>query len=361
MKKTLQKTLMDLTIMVCSLTSMLTPSLALASDNYVSMLREDRVWEYRSGLFGPMRPNVATYIVMQVVGATTINDVEYKAFGITREMAIHCPSDEVLSDVFFNGDGIKFFLREEEGVVYELFYGNQAYYTDARLDALTLPAEGEDGKYYSEKVLYDATLPNGAGVTLYIGGWEIGGGEWRPLPMVQYQGEELDVQGEACRVFGFYFPEDINPGEPTPYPTTDYGWLRWVEGIGILNVGILPSIGIAVTTGAPAKEMPELYLEEPRLMSVYTPDGVVLYGEAPVAASLKETLATSLNIENSEFYLKLSGQGQLTLTVTGLDGVTVASASGTDEVSVPTEGLGRGVYVVTAKDDSSTRTMKIKI
>lgn len=349
-----------------------------AEDSYVKMIHEDRVWEYQT--IAMVLRDTLYYTTYKFDGTITCNDKTYHAFTNTnfkkciREYEGDNYKEFLVSDIDLNGEGEKYFLREEDGKVYVLVevmeYGSvYPYFTDEKLLDISFSADAN----MSERVLYDSSLDNGALVDInprfgFLEEIEDTDDifEWK---FSQFYGEKIEIDDQQCRCFEYYFShEDMLPTKgqvSVPYPVIHFDRENcWIEGIGIIERGILSNFCVPrIASSAPEKSkgISNYYLNHTDLRSVYTTDGRVLYGDEPYGSGVERTEADILTIGTSDGAVVARGAGSIDVTVCGLDGTAVASASGRDEVRIPTAEIGRGLYIVSASDGTSTRTLKLRL
>lgn len=259
------------------------------AENYVSMVRTDRVWEYH---VAPAYNPTQTYYSMQFEGSISALGKTYNAFVVKNAKNITRNGDDLTVSVeSFTDNGDKYFVREEDGKVFTLFSkveggDGEIYSSKLPVDQIQFSEEQEAALF--EIKMYDSNEANGAVLNIpdiYEGYYHSNS----TCPTQQFSGETLDIQGQSCSLFGFYYCDPESPAE-YEYPTLpyDYGMIGWIEGIGVLRQGFLPVYQIMIKTGAPAKLYSDVRSDDTWLHGVYTLDGDVLYGEPSVCNGIKE-------------------------------------------------------------------------
>lgn len=340
---------------------------------YVPMIREDRVWQYGGPTY--RLDYGIVYHSLKFDGSTiTVNDKTYHTFTYfnSKFYAHDYETDEWLlhHENNYDGDGIKYFLREEPGKVFALsymyhsdLYEKPIHYVYSTLRPSSDPLEELKDKYeYSECQIYDFSAPDKGEINIDL-----------PQNSVLYEDHvswiiegnpaTLNIDNEECRFLGVYpkLPDSDFSDSDSMRPTLDelhtaYA-LTWIEGIGILRNGCLADYYAGMITGTPDNSF-SLYYES-RLHSVYKTDGTVIFGEQPAGVGKVES--GSLKVWRGVEGIRASGEGCVTLTVCGIDGVKYAEATGTDDVTVDTATLPRGIYVASAHANGEHRTRKIRL
>ena len=222
---------------------------------YVPTVREDRVWCYQ-GHWGPMIDYELHYIhfdgTAEVGGKTYHKGVLFKS----------AKYDYVGNDtfVFMNEterDVIMYYLREEDGKVYQLQHLDNSRYPDRVGGPLPENLNPDD---YCEGILYDWTLMEG---DVFVP--EIDGGGGYDGDMVVEYGDEITIDGEECRVMGFssFYPFVVNE-----YP--------FIEGIGCTYNGTVGHYYFVMLAGGGYYSEPDI---DSYLKCVYNGEGKLIYGE----------------------------------------------------------------------------------
>lgn len=312
---------------------------------YVPMIREDRIWEYKSWWY--MYPWV-DYAVMKFDGSTVQSFGKvYHGFRTIAIKHTYCDinadeSERYLDNTETFEDNAKYFLREEDGKVYALCddEGNVILIDEPKYDY------GDLG--YSEILLYDFTVPDNGTIESLGGITDMPGTQWK---VRNADPAFLTIGGEECRFVGIY-PLDLEDmGLDEMRTSIGFRGLysRWIEGIGVLDSGDLGQYEYQQRSGGTTGCC---------LSSVYKTDGTLLYGNQPAGVD-NHVVGLSVRIEAG--CVRAVAEGVLDLRICGVDGAVVGEASGLDEVRVDTSALPHGVYVVTAIAGTERRTVKVAL
>ena len=325
---------------------------------YVPMIREDRVWQYKGQIFSSDIGLV--YHDLKFDGSSvTVNGKIYHTFTYVKSKYyaydIETHTNVFHHEVDYDGNGLKYFVREESGKVYVLSYiNNYVYNTRSNL------SEGLEDIDYSELLLYDFTKEDGE--VLDDEFWLIRSGSVSNESIKLLEGEPsiLSIDGQDCRYVGIEeigYDNERKELRPTLENNTTYLAYAWIEGIGTLGNGCLADYECGFIAGSFSNI--DSLGQFSSLSSVYKTDGTVIYGQQPAGAGMVEV--GNLKLWRAEGAIRAAGDGYLTVTICSVDGVKYAEAAGDSDVSVDTSSLARGIYIVTAEANSEHRTIKIRI
>ncbi len=229
-----------------------------ADETYVPMIREGRVWKYKSS--GGLTPDVkGDYIIHHFIrfgGEVSVNGYTYRRNVIFRKMKyLHdweTDSRTLVEDLELNQTVC--FMREEVGKVYTLASSK---------DLSCVTNIGEDTSDYYDALMYDWTKKDGDT-------WDYLGLSVEASPIVVRDKTPVKIEGEECRVITFDGQSNID----------------FVEGIGTTYNGSIGKFTIFLVS---ATYWVNDY--EPGYQSilecVYDADGEVIYGhDSPVGVKL---------------------------------------------------------------------------
>ncbi|MDE6006520.1 MAG: hypothetical protein K2G67_03090 [Muribaculaceae bacterium] len=291
-------------ILTALITAIASDAVGIAfANSYVPMIREDRVWEYH--IAPALNPN-HTYFSVQFDGTISALGKTYHAFAVKKATyVLGYGDDATYSEESFTDNGIKYFVREEDGKTYTLFYKddyNEGQIYSTRLPVTQIQFSEDEAASLFEIKMYDATIPNGTVLDLpdIMEGYL----DDTPVPVQQFFGKTFDIQEQECILIGYY---RCNPDSPSEYEypsaADDPGMLGWIEGIGVLRQGFLPVYQIHMKTGSPAKSASDLRSDDTWLHGVYTLDGEVLYGEQSVCNGITAISDDASPVDNRMYDL----------------------------------------------------------
>lgn len=265
----------------------------LVSYSFVSMIQHDRLWQY-SGSAGW---DGSVYHTMRFQGEVEFLGKSYSVFTRINTKIYKYDKDTQLkylySDIDFTDNGLKYFIREEDGKTYAIaYFEDSADLSDGTIFYTTRPASSSlfesvgDG-LFGEVLIYDTTLPDRSLINLP--NIESSGSPSFMLEnFLQVYGDPVEIDGKICK-FGCYVDLDASIGDWKPNLSEnfyeDIGENGWIEGIGILKTGCLAAYDILMR-GGQGYDNTEFLNQDSWLQSVYTDDGQVLYGLPPVGLSI---------------------------------------------------------------------------
>lgn len=222
---------------------------------YVPTVREGRVWCYW-GHRGPNYDDLLHHIhfagTVEVGGKTYHKGILFKTVKYDYvDYNTYVFVDETERNV------IMYYLREEDGKVYQLQHLDNSRYP-IRVEG-PLP-ENLNPDDYCEGILYDWSLMEG---DVFVP--EIDGDGGYDGDMVVEYGDNITVDGEECRVMGFSsFP---------PFSVNEY---PFIEGIGCTFNGTVGHYYFDMIAGGGYYSEPEV---DSYLKCVYNGEGMLIYGE----------------------------------------------------------------------------------
>ena len=205
-------------------------ALSASAEQYKSMIRYDRVWEYIYIHWNDTR----TYYV-KLDGTEEINGKTYHRLVAFKEVRYTYDYDAQVYILDTNDDYLNYegYLREEDGKVYTLVatgineWGN-------RFMKLYVPGQAISDSYIlEEKLLYDFTIKEKES---FQGVCALGWAE--EVPFIADSIEHVEIDGEDHRLFRIHMNDECYRDFTEPM----------VEGIGFANYGCLTSINLDVPT-----------------------------------------------------------------------------------------------------------------
>lgn len=323
----------------------------------VSLIREDREWEYVSdhGEFGSSTVftrqkfdgteeyNGRTYHRLMTIRTTVLTTKYYQEGDEWRE------SHSVKID---NVPRKSALLREENSKVY--MAANEDINTDW---AASFFGDGSIPKSWNssdvdrscnEMILYDFSQRERDVVQ---GCAE----EFIPIGFHVENVSNMNIDGEMCIVQNIGNKFSASPKLGLYYIYSLFSGNKMVEGIGFDGYGTMTMIPIAVTTNGDP-----FYA----LNNVYDANGKVIYAGINFRVPTEETDGIDA-VCADEMYLKASGghiiaQGALSIDIYRLDGLSIYSAepNGAD-IDIDTAGWLPGAYIIRANGPTGTKTLKI--
>lgn len=338
---------------------------------YVPMIREDRVWEYKESHFGW---EWVIYHSMKFDGSTfSVNGKEYHVFTCIgkKYFAYDIATQGLYLDFVenFEGNGIKYFVREEPGKVYALTVlkgESEEVYTTYDI----CPAVSDVDGLFSERLIYDFNVPDSDVIEsrLSVDEWLPGdyedGVSWY---VIDGDPGVITIEDEACRfmcIIPMEYLNDYDAGRPKLEYYLGNGVsgshlaYPWIEGIGVLYNGCLAEYEY-MTAGDCGWSWNGRLGQRSWLNSVYNTDGTVVFGNQPAAVDVFS--ADRLSVRNEKGCVRAVADGAVELKICGVDGAMVGMASGEDEVRVDTSTLPHGIYLVTAVAGAERRTVKVAL
>ena len=251
----------------------LSAATCISASDYVPMIREGRVWEYR-GPYEKDREGGMVFHYMKFDGTVSINGMEYHQFGVFNSKFYRYDSDSDPAYVLSldeERDGPVWFLREEAGKVYALTSGYFLF--ESEWTNGNLPEPDDSAKGYGEILLYDFTLEEGA--QMILPEWGYLGNKRDYLTVYK---NPVMIDGDPCKVQQFVHEGYVGDRDMTakpPYFNSTFPLA--IEGVGVTFNGCLPNFCMDLTDGSHENNSrcPGAYSG---LRSVRNASGDVIYG-----------------------------------------------------------------------------------
>lgn len=240
-----------------------TSALTVSATDYLPMIVQDRVWQYKGDYFIPGENGKICHF-MKFDGETTVNGKTYTGFVLYRSELYADDSDGSLRREE-ERTGPRYFLREEPGKVYVLTDGDSmavSYDKSGRLEPET------DDASYGEFLLYDFTLGEGEKCALPMGRDT---GRTATIPCRIHWMPDREIQGIGHRVVQYELAYE-EEGDGYICAIEDV-----IEQIGVTANGHLASF-LPLKTSAIFNNSYEQPHQHSVLVSVFDSDGTVLYG-----------------------------------------------------------------------------------
>jgi len=301
---------------------------------YVSIIREDRYWEYEA-----LRVGESYYLTMKFDGTKELFGKEYHVFTQTA-----LPGQPMKSK---NMDFTGTLLREENG---KLYVANMSYGRDeeSRIDT-------EDTDYESEEfLLYDFNCNEGDYMPCVITNFNSEACfdnnfydlNFYPAQNKVEKVEYIDIAGEKCKKFSFGQEYTLNSGKYS------FQWPELIEGVGFIDYGIL--------------SLP-MFLNHPSgggcynicLKSVYDGDGNQIYLE-PDGVDKLEANRDAISISCEGDLILISAESDnFDVTICSMEGKSLRNYRGSGCLSIDKSDFNKGIYILTVKCGNSVDTRKI--
>lgn len=301
---------------------------------YQAMIRYDRVWENISYNYGGDLVKCLKFDGTEDIGGKTYHKlVAFKNSVRKRDgnqYVFTTPED------VYQPEG---YMREEDGIVYTLVRENDKYETGG---LFTCPEDLKEGDVLTEKAIYNFNVTDDEIFDMYS--FIMRGG--MPCPFKAFATELVDIAGEECRKI------DFGPGYPADGSMEFINQYSMIEGIGATDYGCL---NYTEFIDHPTKIWYYNYITR-----VFDMDGNVIYTLPDnICECLDYGSFNSVDIIAEEPSLTISADcisfgnagDDNAVSIFDVNGTLVKSASKLGRLSIDTDGLQPGIYVVSAYTD----------